>query len=174
MIMTGTRRPRRSQVANAPVGARHGEPEDDRRMTRDSTIGVDHPDAVTYRRTADAFRAGELDDLATTIDEQVSWHLPGTSWMARDFIGREMLLAYLREIVARTHGTFILRDVCVSGSDDHVVAVQQFGAAVAGEERTFDVTSVMRFSSGLQRERWFHIHDQRAFDGFFARFEDSW
>jgi ketosteroid isomerase-like protein len=70
----------------------------------------------------------------------------------------------------RTKGTFKLRDVYVSGSDDHVLAAQHFRATVDGEERFFDVSSVMRFRDGRQIERWFHIHDQTAFDEFFVRF----
>ena len=138
--------------------------------TAAAIISPSHPDAITYRRAADAFRAGDLDELATTIHEHVAWHLPGTSWMARDLEGRDALVAYLRELMQRTNGTFRLRDVYVSGTDDHVLAVQHFGATVDGEERFFDVSSVMRFRDGRQIERWFHIHDQAAFDEFFFRF----
>ena len=80
------------------------------------------------------------------------------------------LLAYLREIMQRTNGTFTLQDVCISGSDDHVLAVQRFGATVDAEERFFDVSSVMHFREGRQQERWFHIQDLSAFDEFIARF----
>lgn len=140
-------------------------------MTTDAAnISPGHPDAVTYRRAADAFRAGNLHELATTIHERVVWHLPGSTWMARDFEGRDTLVAYLREIMQRTNGTFTLQDVCVSGSDDHVLAAQRFGATADGEQRFFDVSSVLRFSDGLQKERWFHIHDQGGFDEFIARF----
>lgn len=138
--------------------------------THAAIISPEHPDAVSYRRAADAFRAGDLDTLATTIHEDVIWHLPGTSWMARDFEGRATLLKYLREIMVRTNGTFKLQDICVSGSDDHVVAVQRFGATVDGEEQFFEASSVMRFSEGRQKERWFHIHDLDAFDDFMAGF----
>jgi ketosteroid isomerase-like protein len=100
----------------------------------------------------------------------VIWHLPGTTWMARDFKGRGTLLAFLREVIQRTNGTFKLQDVSVSGTDDHVLAAQRLGATVDGEERFFDVSSVMRFSDGRQKERWFHIHDQSAFDEFMSRF----
>ncbi len=140
-------------------------------MSTDATIiSPGHPDAVMYQRAADAFRSGAFETLATTIHEDVVWHLPGTSWMARDFQGRSTLIAYLQEIVRRTNGTFMLRDVHVSGSDDRVLAAQRFGATVDGEERSFDVYSVMRFEDGRQRERWFHIRDQSAFDRFFDRF----
>lgn len=140
-------------------------------MTTDAAIiRPGHPDAVTYQRAADAFRAGDLEELATTIHQLVIWHLPGTRWMARDFEGRGALVAYLGEMMPRTNETFTLQDVCVSGSDDHVLAAQRFGATVDGEQRFFDVSSVMRFSDGLQKERWFHIHDQSGFDEFIARF----
>ena len=90
--------------------------------------------------------------------------------MARDLQGRSALVAYLQEIIRRTNGTFTLRDVYVSGSDDRVLAAQRFGATVDGEERSFDVYSVMRFEDGRQRERWFHIRDQGEYDEFFGRF----
>jgi hypothetical protein len=90
--------------------------------------------------------------------------------MARDFEGRATLLDYLREIMVRTNGTFKLHDVFVSGCDDHVLAVSRLGATVDSEEQFFDVSSVMRFIDGRQKERWFHLHDLNAFDDFVARF----
>jgi uncharacterized protein len=133
-------------------------------------ISKDHPDAITYRRAADAFRAGDLDTLVASIHEDVIWHLPGTSWLAREFTGRDNLLAFLREIMQRTNGTFKIVDLSVSGTDDHVLAAQRLGATLDGEERLFDVSSVMRFSDGRQKERWLHVHDQSALDEFMARF----
>jgi hypothetical protein len=90
--------------------------------------------------------------------------------MARDFKGRDTLLAFLREVMQRTNGTFKLQDVFVSGTDDHVLAAQRLGATIDVEEQFFDVISVMRFSDGRQQERWLHVRDQRAFDEFMARF----
>jgi len=88
--------------ADTPVGTGAEGPrrKDDCRMTTGAAIiSTGRSDAVTYRRAADAFRAADRDALATTIDEDVIWHLPGTTWMARDFEGRGTLLAYLREIM---------------------------------------------------------------------------
>lgn len=70
----------------------------------------------------------------------------------------------------RTNDTFTLEDVAVSGCDDHVLAVQRFGATIDGEQRVFEATSIMHFADGLQRERWIHIHDLDGFDEFFGRF----
>jgi len=139
-------------------------------MTAGASIGTDHPAAVSYRRTVDAFRAGDLDAVAATIDDGVIWHLPGTTCLAREIHGRDAVLAFLKEIMNRTSGTFVLNDISITGCDDHVLAVQRLGARVDGEERLFDATSVMRFTGGLQKERWLHISDQVAFDEFFGRF----
>jgi ketosteroid isomerase-like protein len=132
----------------------------------------DHESAVVYRRAADAFRRKDLPTLAETIHEDVAWHFPGTSWMAREIEGREGLLAFLKELMVRTSGTFTLEDVAVHGSDHHVIAIQRFGATHSGERRAFDASSVMRFEGGRQIERWFYLHDQEGFDAFFARFGD--
>ena len=90
--------------------------------------------------------------------------------MARDFQARSALVAYLKGIMRRTNGTFTLRDAYVSGSDDHVLAAQQFGAAVEGRSGASKSARPRPFGTG-QIERWFHIRDQRAYDEFFARFE---
>lgn len=134
--------------------------------TTTTTTSTDHPDARTYRRAADAFRERDLETLAATIHDDVAWHVPGSSWFARELVGRGNLLAYLGEIMERTAGTFRLVDDLVSASDDHVIAVQRFGLTADGEQREFACTSVMRFVDGRQAERWFHFHDLDAFDAF--------
>lgn len=134
---------------------------------------IDHPDAITYRRAADAFRRKDLETLAETIHEDVRWHFPGTTWISREIQGRAALLAYLKEIMTRTAGTFILEDRSISGTDHHLVAVQRLGATHGGKTQKFDVVSVMRFEDGRQIERWFHLLDADAFEAFFATFEGS-
>ena len=131
---------------------------------------TDHADAVAYRRTAEAFRRGDLIALAETIHDDVAWHLPGTSWISRQIRGRQELLDHLREIKRRTADTFLLEDLHISGTDHHVVALQRFGATFAGETQRFEAVSVMRFEGGRQIERWFYFLAPTAFDAFFSKF----
>jgi ketosteroid isomerase-like protein len=131
---------------------------------------TDHRDAVTYRRTADAFRRRDLNALAEGIHDDVIWHVPGHSWLAREVTGRGALLAYLREVVQRTANTFLLEDIYVAGTDHHLVALQRMGATFEGGTQRFEVTSVMRYEGGRQIERWFYLLDLPAFDGFFSKF----
>lgn len=132
---------------------------------------VNHPNADTYRRAADAFRRKDLGAVAETIHEDITWHFPGSSWVSREIQGRDALLAYLKEVMTRTKGTFVLEDLSISGTGHHVVAIQRFGATREGRTEKFDAVSVMRFESGRQIERWFYILDHEAFDAFFAGFE---
>lgn len=71
-------------------------------------------------------------------------------------------------IQVKSGGTFVLEGLFVSGADDHVLAVQSMGATLNGEQRLFDVYSVMRFERGLQRQRTFHIPDLDGWDEFFG------
>lgn len=128
----------------------------------------DHPDAQTYRRTTEAFRTADIDTLAATLSEDVMWHVPGGSWLAGEVRGKSRLLAFLKNIQVETGGTFVLEDIFVSGTDDHVLAVQSMGATLNGEQQLFDVYSVMRFEDGLQRQRTFHIPDLDGWDDFFG------
>ena len=129
-----------------------------------------HPDAITYQRAARAFRERDLDAITETIHESIVWHFPGKSWLGRTVEGRPALMAFLKEIVARTGNSFVLEDRSISGTDHHVVALQRFGATVTGETQMFEAVSIMRFDGGRQVERWFHLPEQDAFDAFFARF----
>jgi len=132
---------------------------------------IDHPDALTYRRAIDAFRRKDLGAVAQTIHEEVTWHLPGSSWIAREIHGRDALLAYLKEVMTRTAETFTVEDRSICGTDHHVVALQRLGATHNGRTQKFDAVSVMRFEGGRQIERWIHLLDAEAADAFFAEFE---
>ena len=119
----------------------------------------DHRDAVTYRRAADAFRRRDLVAVSETIHDDIRWHFPGKSWLAREVQGRERWLDYLRELTARTNNTFLLEDVRIAANDHHLVALQRLGATHGGQTQKFDVVSIMRFEDGRQAERWFYVPD---------------
>jgi uncharacterized protein len=67
---------------------------------------MDHPNVTAYRRTADAFRAGDREALAALIDEDVVWHIPGSGPMAGDIQGREALFRFFDRLRDVTEGTF--------------------------------------------------------------------
>jgi ketosteroid isomerase-like protein len=128
-------------------------------------VSVEHPNAIAYRQTADAFRLGDQARLGSYIDEQVVWHVPGSHDMAGEIHGREPLLAWLARLRAKG---FWLTEDDVFGNDDHVCALSVMGARRAGVEVQTRVVSVFNYRDGRQLERWFYPDDMAAWNRIFA------
>jgi hypothetical protein len=125
----------------------------------------EHPDAVVYRRTAEAFRAGDLDLVSTLIDPEVVWHVPGEHRMAGLVEGRDALLSWLAQLGKLG---FWLVEHDVFASDRHVCAISTMGARRDGVDVQTRVISIFRFRDGRQVERWFDPDDPAAWNTIFA------
>ena len=127
--------------------------------------GAEHPNAVAYRRTADAFRSGKDALLALLIDADVVWHVPGEHGMAGDIRGRDALLAWCGELKSKG---FWLNEPDVMGSDEHVRALSIMGARRDGVDVQTRVVSVFHYRDGRQIERWFYPEEPVVWDTIFA------
>ncbi len=124
----------------------------------------EHPNATAYRRTADAFRSGDLAAIAELVTEDVVWHVPGHHRRAGDLVGREAVLAWLRGL----EGTgFWLREHDVFGNEAHVCALSVIGARRPGLDLETRMVSIFHFRDGRQAERWFYPDDPDAWDQIF-------
>lgn len=131
----------------------------------DDDRGTDeHPNATTYRRTADAFRTGDRETLAALIDEDVVWHIPGSGPLAGDIHGREALFRFFDRLREVTDGTFAIAEHDVLGSDEHVVALSTWSGVRDGIPVSVGVVGVFHYRDGRQRERWNHPTDMAALD----------
>lgn len=129
-------------------------------------IPDDHPNATAYRRTADAFRAGDLATISVLVADDVIWHVPGHHRRAGDVAGRDAVIAWLRGL----QGTgFWLREHDVFGNDTHVCALSVVGARRSSVDIQTRVVNIFHFRDGQQVERWFYPEDaevwNRIFDG---------
>jgi uncharacterized protein len=112
---------------------------------------TEHPDAVAFRRTADAFRSGDLQTVKTMVAPEVVWHVPGEHPMAGVINGREALLTWLAELPSLG---FWLLEHDVFASDNHVCAISTMGARRRGVDVQTRVVSVFRYRDRQQVERW--------------------
>jgi uncharacterized protein len=125
----------------------------------------EHPNALAYRRTAEAFRAADSDALAGLLAPDVIWHLPGTRSMSRNLQGRDQVMAWLSQLRAKG---FWLAEHDVFGNDEHVCALSIMGARRGSVEVQTRVVSVFHYRGGQQLERWFHPEDRAAWDQIIA------
>jgi uncharacterized protein len=128
-------------------------------------MGDDHPNALAYLRTAEAFRQGDFDAIASLIAEDVVWHFPGDHPLAGDWVGRDQVLQRLARLVSLG---FTLREHDVFGDDDHVCALSYMGARRDGLEVETRVVSIFHFRDGRQTERWFYPDDPAAWSRIFG------
>ncbi len=124
-----------------------------------------HPDAVAYRRTADAFRAGALEVVESLIASDVVWHVPGDHPMAGTIEGRRALLAWLGRL---EDIGFWLVEHDVFASDEHVCAVSTMGALRDDVDAQTRVVSIFRYRNGQQLERWLYPDDTAAWNAIFT------
>jgi ketosteroid isomerase-like protein len=125
---------------------------------------VEHPNAAAYRRTADAFRGRNTEALAGLIDREVVWHVPGTTPLAGEVVGRDALFGWFDRLHEVTESTFTLKEHDGLATDDHVVALSDMSAVKDGSRVSVNVVSVMHFREGRQLERWFLPSDLAAWD----------
>ncbi len=125
----------------------------------------EHPDAIAYRRTAEAFRTGDLGLVESLIASDVVWHVPGDHPMARTIEGRAALLEWL----ARLRGIgFWLVEQDVFASDEHVCAISTMGARRDDVDVQTRVVSIFRYRDGQQLERWLYPDDTSAWNAIFT------
>jgi ketosteroid isomerase-like protein len=125
----------------------------------------EHPNAVAYRRTADAFRAADSDVLTALIAPDVIWHLASTHAGSRDLRGRDQVLSWLTQM--RASG-FRLVEHDVFGNDEHVCALSLMSLERNGITAETRVVSVFHYRDGQQLERWFYPDDRTAWDQIIA------
>jgi ketosteroid isomerase-like protein len=125
----------------------------------------EHPDAIAYRRTAEAFRSGDFGVVKSLIAPEVVWHVPGDHPMAGRIEGREALLEWLGSL---KRVGFWLVEHDVFASDEHVCAVSTMGARRDGVDAQTRVISIFRYQDGRQVERWFYPDDAAAWNAIFT------
>jgi len=128
-------------------------------------VAPEHPYAIAYRRTAEAFRTGDFGLVESLIASDVVWHVPGDHPMAGTIAGRTALLEWLLRL--RGIG-FWLVEQDVFASDEHVCAISTMGARRDGVDAQTRVVSIFRYRDGQQIERWIYPDDTASWNAIFT------
>jgi uncharacterized protein len=92
----------------------------------------DNADLV--RRGYAAFSTGDIATLSELFADDAVWHVPGSGSLSGAMYGRDAILAFFGELMARSAGTIKITLHYVIGGDEHRVALHH-EFAVSGSYR---------------------------------------
>ena len=131
-------------------------------------MGSDDNVAI-MQRAYDAFNVADIDTLTELFDENIVWHLPGQSSMAKDYEGRDATLAYFGQLGQRTGGTFQADlEQLFAGDDGRVIGLQRSTAEKDGKHLDVENCIVFELKDGKVVDGREHFEDLHAWDGFWS------
>ena len=123
---------------------------------------TEHPNAVTVRRSFEAWNSGRVDVIREYLSDDVVLHFAGTNAMSGTYRGRDAVMDALGR-ASQGWGPHVEVQALLA-SDDHVIAFFH-GSERDGE--TLDAVTAMPMkvnAEGKLTEIWFLANDQRAYD----------
>jgi uncharacterized protein len=82
---------------------------------------TEHPHEEVFKRTYEAFTAGDLEALAELFANDVVWHTPGRNPLSGDYEGRDATFASFTREFELSGGTYAVQLHDVLADDDHTV-----------------------------------------------------
>ena len=114
----------------------------------------DHPDAIAYSRTADAFRAGDFDLVETLIAPDVVWHVPGNNLISGTYTSRDSIFGCFNKIFELSNGSYQPQIHDILANDDHTVALLHATARRGEKTLDQDYAFVFHVRDGQIAELW--------------------
>ena len=131
-------------------------------------MGADE-NAAIMRRAYEAFNKGDLKTISEIFDESCVWHLPGRSSFAKDYKGREAILAYFGQLGQETGGTFQAElQQLLADDDGRVVGIQRSTGERDGKRLDVSNCIVFELKNGRVTDGREHFHDLYAWDEFWS------
>jgi ketosteroid isomerase-like protein len=130
---------------------------------------TEHPHITVASSFYDALAKGDLDDLRDRLlTDDVVFHVPGRGPMARDYRGKDEVLAYLHKLSQSTTGTLRLEPEDYLVGDDSVAVVLRISGERDGRSLNDHGLQLFRVTGGRISERSSYPHDPYSVDEFFA------
>lgn len=125
--------------------------------------------AELVRRGYEAFNSADMETLTELFEESASWHTPGRSSLAGDYVGREAVFAQFGRFGGGTGGTFKaeLRHV-LADDEGHAVGIHHNSAERDGKQLDVDCALVFEIKDGRVVDGREHFYDLNAWDEFWS------
>ena len=118
-----------------------------------------------HRAQGEFYAGGPPGPLRALLAPDVAWHVPGRSPIAGRHAGADAVLAYMtrRRTIAAATFRMHTREILV-GTGDHLAALTDGTALIAGRERRWSTAGVYRLHDGRLAECRLLPFDQAEFD----------
>jgi ketosteroid isomerase-like protein len=129
---------------------------------------VDDTNRQVLQALYDALGAGDFGAVLGYLSDDVIGHVPGSSPVAGDYVGKEAVAGYVGSLAERSGGSirFEPRTVLVAG--DRGVGLLRDLAERDGKTLAMDNVHVWRMGDGTLDEIWIYPGDQYAWDDFWS------
>jgi ketosteroid isomerase-like protein len=120
------------------------------------------------RRVDEALLAGDFPGFLAMHTDDAVMHVPGSSPLAGDHVGREGIAALFQQELSMLDGPPEMIPLDDLGSNDHAASIVIQRMHRDGRDYDGLQVVVARVRDGQLAEVWFRPQDQAAFDDFFA------
>ncbi len=125
--------------------------------------------AELVRRGYAAFNAGDIATLTEIFDARSSWHTPGQSPIAGDYVGRDAAFAQFGRYGGETNGTFRAELFEVLADDEgHAVGLHRNTGERNGKQLDVTCCIVFKLEDGRMVDGREHFFDLHAWDEFWS------
>ena len=129
---------------------------------------MEHPNAVLMRKVDEALLAGDFAGFLGLHTEDVVMHIPGSSTLSGDHVGRDGIAAVFQREVSMLDAPPEVVPLDHLGSDDHAAGVVIQRMQRGGRSYEALQAVIARVRDGQLSEVWFRPEDQASFDHFFS------
>ena len=110
------------------------------------------------------YGGGPPEPLRALLTEDVVWHVPGANAIAGVYRGLDEVMAYFARRRDLADRTFRMHPGEILAGDEHVAALTDGTAVIAGVEHRWSTVGLYRFRGELLAACWLLALDQAAFD----------
>lgn len=125
-------------------------------------------DVEVIRRGFAAFSAGDMATLNELFTEDAVWQVPGSGALSGTKQGRDGILSFFGELMARSEGTLTVTLDDVVGGDTHTVAMNRNHATRGSETLQQDAVIVFVLRDGRVSEARQFFDDTTRNDTFWG------
>jgi acyl-CoA thioesterase FadM/ketosteroid isomerase-like protein len=119
-------------------------------------------------RQREMYAGGDAAPVEQMLDEDVVWHVPGTSPIAGDYRGREAVAGYFRRRRALAGGAIHVTKEGQAHHEEALVQLADGHARLGREDVVWRTAGVYRVGGGKVAEAWLVPLDQEHFDRVWA------